>query len=146
MRNDGVSLPVRRTYDRATFDAARRAWVDGKYGRGWEPIRRIAAERGFLYPPSGTPDDDRDAEAPSQRAIIWRALQDNPDALRTIVSRSKSWNDVVDRIIGLEERLRRDADERLRDVEWDAEHERPTHREAVMALGSVLGRLRDSLP
>lgn len=130
-----------RTYDRATFVASKEAWRD--FGWQWQELRRIAADRGFIFPPAGTKHDDRDADQPSQRAIIWRALVDNPEQTRAIVSRSSSWSQVVDRIIGMEERIRRDADELARDDGWDRRDD-INHREAVTALGSILQRIDDS--
>lgn len=126
-----------KTYSREVFLKARQAWIDGEFGREWTPLRIAAGERGFLYPPSGSPHDDRDAERPSQRAIIYRALQDNPRQTTAIVWRCSSWKEVVDRIIGLEERIRVQADE----AEQDAEAERreaPRHDEAVSSLKSIL--------
>lgn len=135
-----------KTYDRTTFHAARNAWDDGEFGPEWEDIRRLAAERGFLYPPTGTRHDDREAENPSQRAIVYRALADNPNALRAIVLRSRSWQQVVDGIFGLEDRLRREAGEEERDAEWDRDHDddRLTYRESVTSLRSILRRIGDS--
>lgn len=135
---------MRTTYDRATFLAAQRAWAEGDFGPAWRRFRDLAAERGYLYPPSGTKHDDRDAENPSQRAIIWRAIEDNPGELERIVRRSRSWSQVVDGIIGLEDRLREDAGYVEREAAWDRDH-RPTYREAVQSLGAILGRVADSV-
>jgi hypothetical protein len=132
-----------RTYDRATFLAAREAWDTGDFGWQWQAIRRIAAERGFLYPPSGSVHDDREVESPSQRAIIWRALIDNPTRTEAIVRRSYSWSQVVDGIIGLEDRLRRELVEVERDEAWERKDE-PTHKEAAMRLGAIIRRIGDS--
>lgn len=132
-----------RTYDRSTFMAARAAWEQGDYGWQWQAIRRIAAERGFIYPPSGTAHDDREAEKPSQRAVVWRALQDNPGRLEAIVRRARSWNEVVERVIGLEASLRTDADYAERDEQWDR-RDNADHRESVRTLGQILQRIEDS--
>jgi hypothetical protein len=131
-----------RTFDRATFLAAKAEWESGEFGWQWQRIRRIAAEQGFIYPPTGSRHDDRDSEQPSQRAIIWRALEDNPTELEAIVRRAKSWSGVVDRIIGLESRLRTDADYADRDREFD--DPRPDHKQAVHSLAAILERLEAS--
>jgi hypothetical protein len=131
-----------RTFDRATFLAAKAEWESGEFGWQWQRIRRIAAEQGFIYPPTGSRHDDRDSEQPSQRAIIWRALEDNPRELEAIVHRASSWSGVVDRIIGLEARLRTDADYAARDREFDKDE--PTHRQAAMSLAAILTRISDS--
>lgn len=132
-----------RTYDRATFQAAKEAWESGGYGWQWQRIRRLAAEQGYLYPPTGSRHDDRDAENPSQRAIVWRALEDNAAELERIVSRARSWSGVVDRIIGYEARLRTDADYVERDVEWERK-DHPDHRQAVQSLAGILERIEAS--
>ena len=132
-----------RTYSRADWLGSQQAWDDGDFGYRWKTIRDIAAERGFIYPPSGSKHDDREVESPSQRAIVWRALEDNPRELERIVRRSRSWSQVVDLIIGLEERLRLDLTEREQVREWEESGE-PTHRDAVMTLSQILGRIGDS--
>lgn len=133
-----------RTFSRSDWLAAQAAWDEGDFGYRWQALRRIAAERGYIYPPSGAVDDDREVESPSQRAIVWRALEDNPSRLEAIVRRSRSWSQVVDGIIGLEERLRQDADEDERVDAWQRRDD-PTHLEVVASLGSIMTRLRDSL-
>ena len=132
-----------RTYSRSDWTASQQAWDDGEFGYRWQAIRRIAAERGFIYPPSGTRHDDREVESPSQRAIVWRALQDNPTGLERIVRRSRSWSEVVDGIIGLEARLRVDADDNGKVDDWEREL-LPDHRESVMALSAVIKRIEES--
>jgi hypothetical protein len=129
-----------RTYSKGDWIAAQQAWDDGEFGYRWQAIRRLAADRGFIYPPSGTIHDDREAENPSQRAIIWRALEDNPTELDRIMRRSYSWGQVVDGIIGLETRLRQDADEAQRDDDWSRKDD-PDHREAVQSLARILERI-----
>ena len=79
-----------RTFARSDWLAANAAWDDGDFGYRWQGIRRLAAERGFIYPPSGSVHDDREAQSPSQRAIVWRALEDNPRELGRIVRGSHS--------------------------------------------------------
>jgi hypothetical protein len=132
-----------KTYDRDTFLRARRLWDEGEFGWQWQAIRRQAAERGFIFPPNGTIHDDREAENPSQRAVVWRALQDNPTRLTTIVSRSRSWNDVVRMVIGMEDTLRVDADELARDEAWSRRDD-PDHREAITSLARILERIEEA--
>lgn len=134
-----------RTYSRADWLAARDAWDNADFGPRWDTIRSIARHAGFIYPPSGSVHDDREAQSPSQRAVVWRALEDNPTRLEAIVRRSRSWSEVVDGIIGLETRLRLDADDEQRVIDWQ-NGEQPDHREAITSLGSIIGRIRDSVP
>lgn len=133
-----------RTFSRSTFEEARRLWDEGEFGPRWARIRHIAAERGFVYPPSGSVHDDRDADEPSQRAIVWRCLQDNPKGLEIIVRRSSSWSQVVDGIIGLEGRLADAATLAEEDAIY-GRREWPSHRESVMSIGAVIRRIADSV-
>jgi hypothetical protein len=130
-----------RTYSRDDWFQAKEAWRD--FGWEWQELRRLAADRGMIYPPTGTRHDDRDAENPTQRAIVWRALQDNPAELRKLILRCRSWNGVVAGIIGLESRLRLDADDLERDEAWDKAHH-PDHREAARSIADILRRIGDS--
>lgn len=132
-----------RTFDRDTFLRAQAMWDDGSFGWRWQTIRRIAAARGFIFPPNGTQHDDRDADPPSQRAIIYRALHDNPTNVEVIVRRSTSWGQVVDGIIGLERRMADEADEADRDDAWSRKDE-PTGRQAASSLKAILNRIGDS--
>lgn len=127
-----------RTYRREDWLASRELWDD--FDNEWRKVRELAAQRGFIYPPSGTRHDDRDDAEPSQRAIVYRALQDNPTELLAIVGRSSSWSGVVDRIIALEARLREDANYRDKDAEYDRDG-RPTHVESAQALKRILDRI-----
>lgn len=130
-----------RTYSREDWFRAKAEWE--AFGPRWGTVRRLAAERGMIFPPSGTIHDDRDAEQPSQRAIVWRALEDNPAGLAKIIGRSRSWNGVVAGIIGLETRLRLDADDLERDVSWDKAGQ-PDHKEAVRTIAEILRRIGDA--
>ena len=132
-----------RTFDRDTFLRATSLWESGDFGYRWQSIRRIAAARGFIFPPNGTVNDDRDASPPSQRAIVYRALMDNPTNLERIVQRSSSWGEVVDGVIGLERRLGDEADEADRDDAWSRKDE-PTGRQAASSLKAILTRIGDS--
>jgi hypothetical protein len=132
-----------RTYVRADIEASRQAWAD--FGPEWSEYRRIAAERGMLYPPSGSPFDSWEDPEPSQRAIIYRAIEDTPKALREIVGSSWSWSQVIRKLMTDLERRREDADFRERDAEW-AKLNDPSDRQATQTLGAILGRIGESLP
>jgi len=132
-----------RTFDRDTFLAARRAGDDGEFGWQWQRFRRLAADQGFIYPPTGTRHDDREVESPSQRAIVWAAIEENPTELERIIRRSHSWSQVVDQIIGMERRMAEEASFAESSARWDRE-QTPTHREAVMSIGQVMSRIASS--
>lgn len=130
-----------RTFDRATWLRSQEEWKS--FGWEWQAVRRIAAERGFILPPNGTKHDDRDADPPSQRAIIYRALVDNQTGTEAIVRRSHSWGQVVDGIIGMERRLAETADELDRDTAWSRKDE-PDGRQSTSSLKAILNRIGDS--
>lgn len=129
-----------KTYSRADFEEGRRQWAD--FGPEWAEVKRLSSDW-TVFPPSGTRHDDRDAESPSVRAIVYRALIDNPSGLRKILCRVKSWNGVVASIIGLETRLRLDADDLERDTAFDRRGD-PDHIESAQALAAILKRIGDS--
>lgn len=133
-----------RTFDRATYVKATADWDAGKFGWQWQHIRRIAAERGFLYPPTGTRHDDRESPEPSQRAVIWRALEERPVDLERIVRRSRSWSEVVDGIFGMESRLRSEVGEAERDAQWEQEHD-PTRDQPMSTVAGMFDRVAASL-
>lgn len=132
-----------RTFDRATFVKAQALWREGEFGPRWDAIRAIAASRGFIFPPSGTVHDDREAESPSQRAIIYAALEENPRQLKAIVGKCGSWSEVVDRIFGMEARLAAEVGLDERNRAWDRKSE-PGPREDAMTLAAILQRIDDS--
>lgn len=130
-----------RTYSREDWFRAKAEWDD--FGPEWRVVRELAREAGYIFPPTGSRHDDRDAENPSQRAIVYRALVDNPRELHKIVARCRSWNGVVASIIGLETRLRLDADDLERDVKWDKVGT-PDHKEAVRTIAEIIKRIGDA--
>lgn len=134
-----------RTYGRDTYIAARDAWDSGSFGPEWDDVRRLSWERGFPFPPLGSGGDDPDTEDPSQRAVVWQWLDARPQEVREIVGRSRSWGEVIDRLIGMRKRLQADADLSDREAEWERA-ERPTYHEAVSSIATIVGRIADSRP
>ncbi len=132
-----------RTFSREHFEKSREAWRTGEFGEEWRPFREQAAQRGMIYPPEGTRHDDRDVENPSQRAIIYETLRDNPGLLRQAIARSHSWHGVVDYLIGRIDALREDADLREREAAWEKGGE-PNPRQATRRIGEILERIADS--
>lgn len=132
-----------RTYSRDDWFRAKAEWQS--YGPRWAVIRREAAERGMIFPPSGTAHDDRNAAEPSQRSIVWRALEEQPTELLRIIRRSRSWSQVVDAIFGLEDRLREDAGLSEQNAAFDKAEERAQYRGRMESIGEIMGRWRDSV-
>lgn len=133
------------TYDKATYVAAKQAWIDGEFGPEWAPYQRAAAEGGFIYPPNGTRWDDPYDDEPSQRAIIHQAIEERPAETLAIIGRSSSWSDAIDRISGMRSRVREDADFAEKDARYE-QADRPTYRESLTALADILRRIDDSRP
>lgn len=79
-----------RTFSREDVQAANAAWVEGGFDPRWQAFRELASGRGILYPPSGTKRDSWEDDAPSQRAILWRAIDETPELLRRCILRSRS--------------------------------------------------------
>ncbi len=129
-----------RTYSRSDFEAARAAWSD--FDGTWEFHRRLAADRGMLYPPSGTRWDDIDDPKPSQRAIVYRAMTDTPLALTEAIRASSSWSQVIHRLLLDIEHRREDASLAEKDAAWD----RRQYRGPMEPIATIFGRLRDSMP
>ena len=142
-------------YSSKTYREAQNAWTLGNFSPMWDAVRLRCAYRGFIYPPSGTPSDSRRDPNPSRRAIIAAALEDHPVQTLQIVSRSRSWSEVVSGIFEMELELALWANEReLEDAEakrsrdgGDAERRVETRRgmhgaEArPVSVGSLLGTL-----
>lgn len=129
-----------RTYRREDWLAAQVAWED--YGREWQPFRQAAGERGMLYPPTGSKFDSWEDPKPSQRAILYRAIADTPDTLLEAIHEARSWSEVVAKVLA----DMYDRREYVRMAEEDAEWDRRQHRGPMEAIGTIFGRIRDSLP
>ena len=130
-----------RTYSRADFEAAQRAWES--FGPAWHFYRQLAADRGMLYPPSGSKWDSWEDSDPSQRAIIYRAIEDTPRALVDVIKSSRSWSEVVRKLMADLDRRREDADLREKDDEWERRDELTPHQ-ALQSINDILGRIKDS--
>lgn len=124
-----------RTFGRTDWRAADAAWAEGEFDPAWSRFRELAQRRGFIYPPSGSRHDTWD-ENPSQRAILWRAIEETPDLLARCIVRADSWHAVVDLLTRARDEWRRTLAEV--DVE---DNPAPSPREAAEALRSILGRL-----
>lgn len=130
-----------RTYDRAVYVAARKAWTDGDFrDTRWHAIYRLAAERGYIYPPMGTVHDDREEEQPSQRAIVYAAMCDQPVELERIMRRSRSWSQVIAQLISHVDGLREDATRAQDDVDWE-KRDHPPRGAVPEATIAILRRI-----
>lgn len=121
------------TFSREAWQEAEQAWTDGEFGDAWEAFRIEARTRGFIYPPTGTKWDSWEDDDPSQRAVLWRAIEETPRLLLTCIRRSRSWHDVV--------RLLTAARDELRARRPEPEvHEGQSRAEAIESLGEIMRR------
>lgn len=127
-----------RTFRREDLVESRRRWDEGEFGSEWAPYRRAAANRGFIFPPEGSRWDSWEDDQPSQRAIVYRAIEDTPRALLAAISSSRSWGQVVKALMVDLERRRQDSN----DAEQRAasNHTDPDRRQALQALGEISRR------
>lgn len=132
-----------RTYSRDSFLEARRLWETGAFSDEWEPYRRLAAERGFIYPPEGTQWDSWEDDEPSQRALLVRSMRETPKLLAGAIAVSSSWNEVLRRVLAGRDRMREDAMYATRDDGWSRRDEL-TPPEALRTLADIIGRIQDS--
>lgn len=130
------------TYTRETWLAASAAWHEGEFEEdAWRAVRVAAAQRGMLYPPSGSRHDDTDAARPSQRAIVWLALDWTPGELLLVIGRSSTWSQVVDGLMSSVNSRRDELDEADLESLRRAEAERWADRRAApKRLGDILRR------
>jgi hypothetical protein len=128
------------TFSASDWRLAQEAWLAGEFGSEWDEARAAARSRGFIFPPSGSRHDDWDDEHPSQRAIVYRAIEESPRLLLRCVARSRSWSDVV-RMLAGERDAWRVRNARSAELDAAAADAGPTREEAAGALRSILGRL-----
>lgn len=128
-----------RTFTRSDLDAANLAWDEGEFSSEWRDVRHRAAMQGIIFPPAGSAFDSWEDDHPSQRAMLIRAIRETPKLLDRCLIGAPSWTVVINRLT----KARDDWRERMR-LEDHEEPERPTHRDAVMALGSIIRRIEDS--
>lgn len=133
----------RRLYTAKEMADARKAWDDAdlcaQEKAEWKEWRHIAAmEGGIIVPPKGTRWDSWVADDPSERAIICRAMREDPKLLLSAIRAPgpASWSKVV-------ALLYREWGERRGDSEREESWERrqrsyePTREEAHSALTSI---------
>lgn len=132
-----------RTFNRESFLEARQLWGSGHFDGRWEQYRQQAAERGFIYPPSGSRYDSWEDDEPSQRAVVWQAIVDTPLLLEQAIARSRSWSDVVAKLLYERQVMRDEMRLRERDEEW--ERSTAPRRGVPEPIQAILRRLADSM-
>jgi len=129
-----------RTFSRADWSAASDSWREGGFDADtWYRVRYAAACRGMLYPPAGDKGDDCDDPHPSQRAIVYRALDNTPALLFAVIGRSSSWSQVTSELIHAVNASRTDAE--IAELEQDRREETRRRSDRVSApqrLGEIM--------
>lgn len=133
-----------RTFSRYDWMAARQAWDDGDFSSEWAPFRALAADRGMIYPPTGTALDAWNAEEPAQRALIIRAIRDTPTLLRQSILSSRSWGEVVTKLIRQRDEWKELDDLEQTYVRRERRSEEPTEHGSAMSIASLLERVAAS--
>jgi hypothetical protein len=129
-----------RTYSRDHFLEARRLWDEGEFSDEWRDYRHAAAMRGFIYPPEGSKWDSWDEDEPTQRAVLIRAIREQPRFLMAAINLSRSWHEVIGQVIAANESAGVDvalAERRERKARMDGEATGP---EAALLLRDILTR------
>lgn len=130
-----------RRVTRDQLEASRTAWDAGEFSTEWREWRHLAAmQAGIIDPPTGTRWDSWADDQPSERAILVRAIREQPRALRAALTsgRCHTWAQVVRDIVIERDRLAEAADQR--EHEWDVER-----RKRPVPLADTLAVLRDTL-
>jgi hypothetical protein len=131
-----VSGTRQRTYTRQQLDESRAAWTAGEFSDEWREFRHLAAmSAGIIAAPKGTKWDNWGDEDPTERAILIRAIREQPEALRRILrsGRVGAWSNVIAVLL-------RGRDDIADDVELaERESVQPdTRRQDVTALRGIL--------
>jgi hypothetical protein len=131
-----------RTVSASAWSEAQAAWIAGEFSDEWKPWRHKAAmDCGIVYPPSGTNLDSWEDDSPSQRAILIRAIREQPGLLSTCFRGSKSWSDIIGKLTRRRDEIREDSRALLVCREVD---DVPSSREAAKSLQQIIQRIADS--
>ncbi|MBE3073133.1 MAG: hypothetical protein IMZ67_09175 [Acidobacteria bacterium] len=128
-----------KTFSPDSWNAAQDAWTDGEFSSEWRDARHVMAMNGCIYPPTGTRFDSWEDDAPSQRAILIRAIRETPGLLATSMRGAPSWSKVIERLM----RARDDWRDEMRAEEGD-DTDRVVDRSAPVTIAAVLKRIADS--
>lgn len=131
-----------RTFSRDDWEAAQADWLD--FSDEWKGVRHQAAMRGILYPPSGSRFDSWEDDSPSQRAILIRAIRETPKMLAECVARSRSWSEVIDKLIGRRDDWREEMARKEAEAARQRAADEPVRRDALLSIREIVQRIADS--
>jgi hypothetical protein len=136
---------VTRTFSRSDWEAAQASWAG--FSPEWRDLRHAMALQGCIFAPSGTEWDSWEDDSPSQRAMLIRAVREQPALLARCVPGARSWQQLLERLLA----RRDDWREELAAREADAARQRAAEdagRRAgasdAQSLASIIERLAAS--
>lgn len=131
-----------RTYSRADWEAAQASWSG--FSPEWRELRHLMALNGAIYAPSGTAMDSWEDDSPSQRAVLIRAIREQPSLLMRCARGARSWQQLVDRLFSARDDWREEAALREADALAARRADREIDRRAMRRLSDVLATIADS--
>lgn len=132
------------TFSRDAWNEAQALWKAGEFSDEWKTVRHQAAFRGMIYPPTGTKWDSWEDDEPSQRAMLIRAIRETPELLSRCIGRSRSWSQVIERLMAERDELREERWRQTRQVDRDRDEATP--RQATTTILGILERIWESRP
>lgn len=132
-----------RTYSRDVHDQSLAAWLTFK-GPRWAQVRS-ACQSWTIFPPSSEGQDWRDAPHPSQRVIVWFALENRPAETLDMIRRARNWTGVIDRIFASEGQIRSGIKWAEEEADLERAYQREAYRGSMLSIGELLGRMNDSI-
>lgn len=142
----------RRLYTAKEMADARQAWIDADLCAQeideWKEWRHVAAmEGGIIVPPQGTRWDSWVEDDPSERAIICRAMREDPKLLLEAIRAPgpASWSKVV-ALLYREWGERRDDSSREESWERRQRSYEPDRQEATESLRTIMDRISGGAP
>lgn len=130
-----------RTYSRSDWEAAQASW--SRFSPEWRELRHVMAMQGAIFAPSGTEWDGWEDDSPSQRAILIRAIREQPTLLMRCARGARSWQQLIERLLAERDDWRAEAAEREAEALRERALERMDRR-PMSRLADVLATIRDS--
>lgn len=131
-----------RTFSRSDWEAAQASWEG--FSPEWRELRHLMAMQGVVFAPAGTEWDSWEDDSPSQRAMLIRAIREQPTLLMGCARGAKSWADLIGRLLDKRDDWREEVAEREAEAFRQRMAELPASRTAPQSLASILRRVADS--
>ncbi len=131
-----------KTFSRESWEEAQASWSG--FSDEWRDTRHAMAMRGVIFAPSGTEFDSWEDDSPSQRAMLIRAIREQPTLLRRCILRARSWSDVIASLMTARDDWRAEQRERELEAARRRVEENPSPRSAPQSIASILLRVADS--